>query len=74
MMSYAQYLFLCLLKESNARLRAMPYDEQYEHGMLMWHHYRLSGFDDPSKGLYECINEYIKETNYDKATVDSTAG
>jgi hypothetical protein len=58
-MNYDSYLFTCLLKEFDKDYKNRPYDEQYDIGMTLYKEFEKSAYNDPSKGVYECIIKYL---------------
>lgn len=61
---YDTYLFSCLLKVYNTDFREMDIDEQFELLPELYGRFDKSEYNNPNKGLYECINEYLSNGNY----------
>ena len=70
-MNYSMYLFSCLLKIYDKKFSELEYDFQFEQLPVLYGEYESSKFDDPLKGEYECILDYLKDKypNADKETI-----
>lgn len=58
--NYELYLFSCLVKLYDKNFDLQPYDVQFDVLPFYYHHFELSEFNVEDKGLYECINDYLK--------------
>ena len=61
---YDTYLLSCLLKQYNTTFEQLPYDEQFEILPDLYERFKQSGYDNPNKGLYECILDYLSDGNF----------
>ena len=61
---YDTYLFSCLLKHYNTTFEQLPYDEQFELLTELYGRFEKSEYNNPNKGLYECIVDYLSDGNY----------
>lgn len=61
---YESYLFSCLLKQYNTEFEQLPYDEQFEQLPDLYERFRQSQYNQPSRGLYECIVDYLSDGNF----------
>ena len=70
-MNYSMYLFSCLLKIYDKEFSELEYDLQFEQLPILYGEYESSKFDDPLKGEYECILDYLKDKypNADKEAI-----
>jgi hypothetical protein len=64
-MDYKVYLFSCLLKQYNTEYDELPYDTQYDLAKLLWKDFDESTYNDPNRGLYECLIDYFSDGNFD---------
>lgn len=60
-MNYNEYLFSCLLKIYDKEFEQMEYDLQYERIAQRYIGFTQSKFDVDTKGVYECIIEYLED-------------
>lgn len=66
-MNYDTYLLSKLLIDNGTLtngvvFESLPYDNQYDIIEQVWEKFDTSGFNNPNKGLYDCINKFL-ETN-----------
>lgn len=60
-MNYNEYLFSCLLKIYDKGFEQMEYDLQFERIAQRYLGFTQSKFNVDTKGLYECIIEYLDD-------------
>ena len=58
-MNYNQYLYSCLLKLYDKNFAELEYDLQFELLPTLYKSFEESTFNDPNKGEYECIINYL---------------
>lgn len=61
-MSYDVYLFACLLREFSSEFNDRPYDEQYYLALEQFKVFEKSKYNDTTKNMYECIEDYLYAT------------
>jgi hypothetical protein len=61
-MKFPIYLFACLLREFSSEFGNLPQDEQYELAEKQFKVFESSEFNDITKGLYRCIENYLYAT------------
>jgi hypothetical protein len=66
--NYEIYLFSCLLKLYDKDFDSLPYDVQFDVLPEYYHHFELSEFNTDDKGLYKCIEDYLKH-HFDNNTL-----
>ena len=61
-MEYDMYLFSCLLKLHDKYFEELEYDLQFEELPARYDEFANSTYNDGSKGLYDCIEEFLIAT------------
>lgn len=61
-MSYDVYLFACLLRGFSSEFNDRPYDEQYNLALEQFKVFEKSKYNDTTKSMYECIEDYLYAT------------
>lgn len=59
-MQYEQYLFSQLTMLFDFDFESMPYDLQFAESLERYQDFEQSEFNVATKGLYECIVDYLK--------------
>lgn len=59
-MTYGEFL-VANLPQVHGMVDGMTYDEPYDHAKGRYQRFTESPYNDPGKGLYECIEEWIVE-------------
>ena len=62
-MYYDQFLLNKLMGVYNKSFGSMRYDLQFNHTLRLWEDFKKSSLNNPKRGLYECIEEYLKGNN-----------
>jgi hypothetical protein len=63
---YQEYLFAQLLAVYDEEFKEMPYDDQYESVPQLYEDFFNSKFNDPLKGEYDCIVNYLNADQHKK--------
>lgn len=61
---YETYLFSCILKLFNSKFEELPYDQQFELLPIYYERFKASTYNNPNRGLYECIVDYVRNTKF----------
>lgn len=61
-LTYNEYLFLRLLETNNYNFGLIEYDRQFEIAKREYKKFEDSNYNNPDENLYECIIEYLNDT------------
>ena len=68
-MNYPEFLFAQLLAIYDEEFKEMPYDDQYESVPHLYEDFFNSKFNDPLKGEYDCIVNYLSADQHTKVKI-----
>lgn len=63
LITYEEYLFAQLLNINHTPFARLPYDAQFERVQSLYQNFYKSDYNDNSKPMYECMQEYIDTRN-----------
>jgi hypothetical protein len=68
-MNYQEFLFSQLLAVYDDEFKNSPHDEQFYNGMRLYQDFKTSDYNHTSKGLYDCICDYLSANQHKKVQI-----